>query len=361
MKIHKIVITGGPGAGKTTGLSWIENAFTYLGYTVLFVPETATELISGGVAPWTCGTNLDYQKCQMRLQLEKERLFEQAARTMKAERVLIVCDRGAIDNKAYMTQEEFAQVLADVGRTEVELRDSYDGVFHLVTAAKGAEQFYTLENNKARIETVEQAVAMDEKLLAAWTGHPYLRVIDNSVDFELKLKRLIAEIRSVLGEPADGEEERKYLIEYPDLDWLESLPNCRKVDVIMTFLTAKEGVETRVRMRGENGSYIYFKTRKRIEPNGKRIEQEERLSQEEYLQLLMEADPKKRPVRKTRYCLTYENRYLNIDVFPFWQDRAFVKVRLTEGEEQPRLPKQLKIIRDVTEDEAYSNAALADR
>ena len=62
MDISKIVITGGPCAGKTTALSWIQNAFTKKGYRVLFVPETATELISGGVAPWTCGTNEDYQK-----------------------------------------------------------------------------------------------------------------------------------------------------------------------------------------------------------------------------------------------------------------------------------------------------------
>lgn len=59
MNIHKIVITGGPCAGKTTAMSWIQNAFTKRGYRVLFVPETATELITGGVAPWTCGTNLE--------------------------------------------------------------------------------------------------------------------------------------------------------------------------------------------------------------------------------------------------------------------------------------------------------------
>ena len=51
-KITKIVITGGPCAGKTTAMSWIQNAFTKLGYTVLFIDETATQLISGGAAPW---------------------------------------------------------------------------------------------------------------------------------------------------------------------------------------------------------------------------------------------------------------------------------------------------------------------
>ena len=82
-QITKVVVTGGPCAGKTTAMSWIQNHFTRMGYKVLFVPETATELIGGGVAPWTCGTNLDYQKCQVRLQLTKEELFEQAASTMR--------------------------------------------------------------------------------------------------------------------------------------------------------------------------------------------------------------------------------------------------------------------------------------
>ncbi|MCD8120989.1 MAG: ATP-binding protein [Clostridiales bacterium] len=56
-EITKIVITGGPCAGKTTAMSWLQNEFTEKGYAVLFVPETATELIGGGVAPWTWTIN----------------------------------------------------------------------------------------------------------------------------------------------------------------------------------------------------------------------------------------------------------------------------------------------------------------
>ena len=51
MEITKIVLTGGPCAGKTTAMSRIQTHFTKMGYTVLFIPETATELITGGVAP----------------------------------------------------------------------------------------------------------------------------------------------------------------------------------------------------------------------------------------------------------------------------------------------------------------------
>ncbi len=50
-EIIKIVITGGPCVGKSTAMSWVQDTFTKMGYTVLFVPETATELITGGVAP----------------------------------------------------------------------------------------------------------------------------------------------------------------------------------------------------------------------------------------------------------------------------------------------------------------------
>ena len=359
MEITKIVITGGPCAGKTTAMSWIQSNFTKMGYTVLFVPETATELITGGVAPWTCESNAEYQKCQMKLQLEKEKIFAQGAATMPVQKVLIVCDRGTLDNKAYMTDLDFACVLDSLGCNEVELRDNYDAVFHLVTAAKGAEKFYTTANNTARTETVEQAAALDDKLIAAWTGHPHFRVIDNATDFEDKLKRLIAEISSFLGEPEPYEIERKFLIEYPDIAELEKLPNCQRVEIIQTYLTATEGEESRVRQRGIDGNYIYFQTTKKKVTGLKRVEVERRLTKDEYLRLLMDADPSCRPIRKTRYCLTYDNQYFEIDVYPFWLDKAIIEIELANENAEIRFPKQIKVIKEVTEDNSYKNASLA--
>ncbi len=359
MEITKIVITGGPCAGKSTAMSRIQDTFSGLGYTVLFVPETATELISGGVAPWTCGTNAAYQKCQMTLQLEKERIFEEAAATMDAENILIVCDRGALDNKAYMTEDEFASVLDALGTNEVDLRDNYDAVFHLVTAAKGAEEFYTTANNSARTETAAEAAALDDKLIFAWTGHPHFRLIDNSTDFEDKMKNLIAEISSFLGEPEPFEIERKFLIEYPDIKWLESLPNCRRIEIIQTYLCCPEGDERRVRQRGCDGNFVYFLTTKRKVSDVKRVEIERRLTESEYLRLLMDADTTRHQIRKTRYCLTYENQYFEIDVYPFWSDCAIVELELSDENAEIKLPKEIKVIKEVTDDEGYKNSSLA--
>ena len=359
MEISKIVITGGPCAGKSTAMSWVLNEFSQLGYTVLFVPETATELITGGVAPWTCGTNAEYQKCQLKLQMEKEKIFEQAGATMKAEKLLIVCDRGTLDNKAYMSDKDFQDVLQYLGTNEIELRDNYDAVFHLVTAANGAEEFYTTANNSARTETVEQARELDDKLIAAWTGHPHLRVINNTCSFEDKMKKLILEITSFLGEPEPYEIERKYLIEYPDIEWLESNPTCQRVEIIQTYLNSAEGEEVRVRQRGANGNYVYFKTVKRKVTDIKRVETERRISQQEYCRLLMDADITKRQIRKTRYCLTYENQYFEIDIYPFWQDKAIAEIELSDENEEIVFPEQIKVIKEVTDDEEYKNSSLA--
>lgn len=359
-EITKVVITGGPCAGKTTAMSWIQNAFTRMGYTVLFVPETSTELITSGITPKTCATVADFQKCLFKLQVEKEAVFEMAARTMDAEKILIVCDRGALDNKAYMDSVDFMACLHFLGKNEVELRDSYDAVFHLVTAAKGAEECYTTANNSARTETVAEAAAIDDRLISAWTGHPHLRVIDNSTDFEDKMRRLISEISSFLGEPEPYEIERKFLIEYPDIAWLEKEPNCQRIEIIQTYLKSENGDEVRLRQRGADGNYVFFMTTKRSVSPVKRVEIEKRLSEKEYLELLMMADTDNyRPIRKTRYCLTFEGQYFEIDVYPFWNDKAIAEIELSSEDQEIHFPDRLKVIREVTDDEAYRNSSLA--
>ena len=356
MRLHKIVITGGPCAGKTTALSWIQNAFSRRGYRVLFISETATELISGGVAPWTCGSNVDYQKGQVSLQLAKEAVFERAARTMDADKILIICDRGALDNKAYMTKEEWQQVLDALGRNEVDLRDTYDAVFHLVTAAKGANSAYTLANNAARYETEQEACDLDDRIIASWTGHPHLRIIDNSTDFEAKLERLLAEMVSFLGDPDPFEVEHKYLIEYPDLEMLESLPYCTKVEIVQTYLISQPGTQIRIRRRGSDGHYIYYRSEKRHLTDTRRVELEERLTEDEYKKELKNADPEVSPIHKTRYCLAEKNRYYEIDIYPQWKHQAILEI---ESRQEVALPDYIKVIREVTGDKSYSNFALA--
>lgn len=359
VKISKIVLTGGPCAGKTTALEWISNYFSKRGYTVLTVNETATELISNGVSPWSCKTNYDYQTYQIKLQKIKEEIFEEAAKTMKSDKVLIVCDRGLLDNKAYMKESEFKRVLKEFGTNEVKERDSYDAIFHLVSAAKGKESVYTLANNNARTESVSEAKKLDDKIIEAWTGHPHFRIIDNKTGFEEKLERLLKEITSFLGEPEPFEIERKYLIYYPNIKQLENMPNCTKVEIVQTYLKSENGNERRIRARGINGDYIYYLTEKRKISGLKRVEVERRLTQDEYFKLLMEADNNLHTIHKTRYCLVDNNQYFEIDVYPEWDNQAIMEIELSSEKEQVIIPDFIRIFKEVTEDESYKNYQMA--
>lgn len=119
-----------------------------------------------------------------------------------------------------------------------------------------------------------------------------------------------------------------------------------------TNLNSAVGEEVRVRQRGIDGNYVYFQTIKRKISDVKRVEIERHLSQSEYLNLLMEADTTKRQIRKTRYCLTYENQYFEIDVYPFWTDRAIAEIELSNEDLTIVFPKQIKVIKEVTGDDS---------
>lgn len=357
--ITKIVITGGPCAGKSTALSWIQKEFSKRGYYVVFIVESATEIINSGLNPQNCSSTIEFQRNIMRLQLEKEKIYYEAASKLDKDKVLLICDRGTLDTKAYMSDLDFQNLLRICNTNEVELRDNYDAVFHLVSAAKGASEYYTLANNPARRENVEEAIIADDKILQAWMGHPHLRVIDNSTDFEGKLQRLMLEMTSFLGEPEPYEIEKKFLIEYPDINMLDKMKNCEKVEIMQTYLLSNNNEEVRIRQRGKDGNYVYYKTTKKSISNLKRLEVEKRLSKDEYLELLMKQDPNYKQIKKTRYCLMDKGIYYEIDIFPFWKDKAIMEVELKDEKEEFEIPSFIKVIKDVSDDESYKNHSLA--
>jgi len=198
--IRTIVITGGPCSGKTTALAWLRSDLESRGYKSLFVPEVATELIEGGVAPWTCRSYDEFQRSVFEMQLSKEDAFRHAAERMDDSKVIIIQDRGVMDNKGYMTPEGFDGLLEELGMSEQQIYARYDAVFHLVSTAKGALQAYTLENNATRKETPEQAASVDDRLIAAWSGHPRFSVIYNADEFAGKMAVLLKRVHAFLAE-----------------------------------------------------------------------------------------------------------------------------------------------------------------
>ncbi len=202
-KIHRIVITGGPCGGKTELMKTLSKDLKARGYQIFIVPETFTEMYGGGIYLKDFSV-LDFQDMLFRMQLSKEHTYNEAALRSKSNKIAIFYDRGAVDGLAYMSKIDAEKVLLNNNATLNALFSHYDAVIHMITAADGALEAYlkNKENNPARYETPEEAIAVDNALKQAWRRHPKLRIIDNSTDFPAKISRTMAEIYDILGDSA---------------------------------------------------------------------------------------------------------------------------------------------------------------
>lgn len=155
--------------------------------------------------------------------------------------------------------------------------------------------------------------------------------------------------------------ERKFLIEYPDIESLENYPGSTKSEIAQTYLKTDDCMTARVRKRTTDGVTKYIFTEKKRMTDLKCIENEHEIDREEYKNLLHLADPERQTIYKTRYCLPYAGRVTEVDIYPFWSDRAIAEVEMESENEEVRLPEFIKVIRDVTAEKAYKNASLAKK
>ena len=156
--------------------------------------------------------------------------------------------------------------------------------------------------------------------------------------------------------------ERKYLIRYPDLSLLSSLPGRQVWEITQTYLNDGEGGQTRrVRRVICDGETRYFRTFKRRVSALSADEDEAELTPEEYKAHLHQADRSRVPVIKTRYRIPHRGHVVEIDVFPFWKDRALMEIELASEDESADIPDYVQIIREVSGEKAYKNRQLARR
>ena len=361
--VTTIALTGGPCGGKSTCLAVLEQELTNKGYKVFVIEEMATNLIKSGVNPNVISVR-EFQKMMIKLQYERHKAYEDMASKLANdnEKVILVYDRGIPDCKAFMSDNMYVEVLNELGLNENYVLSLYDAAFNLVTVADGVPEAYTCANNSARSETPEQAIERDRGCIRAWTGHTHLRVIDNKGrSLKQKVDKLLEEIYSLLGIPVPVEIERKYLIKMPDLAVLKSKYDCTTVDIIQTYLESYDKkAERRVRQRGVNGNYTFYYTEKRGISNISREEIEIKLSESEYLELLMDADTTLHQVKKTRTCFVSEGTYFELDIYPFWKDKAILEVELTNESSDVILPEYIDVIKEVTDDLNYKNVSLAN-
>ena len=126
-----------------------------------------------------------------------------------------------------------------------------------------------------------------------------------------------------------------------------------------TYLLAEPGTTERVRMRSAGDTVCYTHTIKRKLSAMRRLEDEQEIGSEEYQRLLERADPERNTIEKERWVLPYLGQNFEIDVFPFWKNQAYLELELRDETQEIIFPPEITILREVTEDKRYTNAALA--
>lgn len=368
-RVYKIVLTGGPCGGKTTGQSRLCTFFENLGWKVFRVPETATVLLSGGVkfSDLTEKEAYKFQENLIRTMIQIENTYFELGNS-STQNCLIICDRGVMDASAYIAKDKWEKMLTTNNWNPIELRDNrYNQILHLVSAANGAEEFYSIEDHTCRSEGVGLARELDYKSAAAWVGHPYFDVIDNSTDFETKMNRMIECVCQKIGLDVgdrlqSSSRKLKFLIVGP-LPPDSEFPPFQDFEVVHNYLKSSgPKVQARLRKRGQKNHWSYIHTIRRPNYHGQsRIEVKTQLTQRDYVNLLAQRDEEHFTIYKLRRCFLINNQYFQLDIYKEPSHPRCKGLILLEtysslsGEALTNcLPKFLKIVKEVTGDPNYS-------
>jgi hypothetical protein len=184
----RIVVTGGPGGGKTTAADLFRRE---IGTTIVAVPESATLLFSGG---FPRDTEPEARIAAQTAIFHVQRNLEDVKSAKHPDRVLL-CDRGTVDGAAYWPGEPEGFFLHLNTSLEAELT-RYDGVIFFESAAVGGMPIEG--NNPVRIEDAPTARALDLKLRALWSRHPRYTFVPNNHSFFRKIGLGLEALQSLL-------------------------------------------------------------------------------------------------------------------------------------------------------------------
>jgi predicted ATPase len=185
----RIVLTGGPGGGKTTAADLFRRE---IGEKVVIVPETATMLFTGGFP--RVGEPKALTATQRAI-FHAQVGLEDVQGALYPGRVLL-CDRGTVDGAAFWPDDAPQGFFESVGTSLEEQLKRYDAVIFFESAAVGD---ISIEGgNPARTESNEEARHLDMRLRELWSEHPNFRFVPHSASFFAKLQDGLGQLQKIV-------------------------------------------------------------------------------------------------------------------------------------------------------------------
>ncbi|MCX6736478.1 MAG: ATP-binding protein [Candidatus Parcubacteria bacterium] len=196
--MQKIVLTGGPQAGKTTILRALSMEYSD---KIVFVPEIASLLLSNGFPEpgkdiiWNETWQAIFQNAILSLQINMEEAYVLLAKQKNIS--LIICDRGVLDGAAYTPGgvKEFCDLYGLHSQNELE---KYNAIIHLESMATTRPSFYGKDGNDVRFEDVERAQDLEYRTRAVWENHPQYHFIAGCDNIVEKIDQVLTLVESIL-------------------------------------------------------------------------------------------------------------------------------------------------------------------
>lgn len=334
---------------------------------------------------WICShlqgkLKIGVQNTVMDMQITIEDSFERVLRA-KGKPGVLLCDRGLMDGAAYMDPHDWEEFLRKRNTSAAEIREGrYNAVFHLVTAADGAEAYYTLENNEARTETAEEARSLDCLTRKAWVGHPKLFVLDNSTDFEGKLNKLVDIVTDLVGLPNTSKKKTfKFLLDsVPDLNTFPEDVNYQLFEVEKVYLYEEKKdtgtyaneysfIRKRTHLSKDCNSLgsSYGLTTVHVTHSGKEVEVKRIITPREYNAAYKTRDPTRHVVKQRRITFLWATQSFNVHIYkePI-DDLCILHVQSSVGSDKCEVPQFLSVNRllgEKEEDRQYGAFFLSKR
>lgn len=183
----RIVLTGGPGGGKTTAADMLRREFAE---RVALVPETATMLFTGGFP------RVDEPEARRAAQtaiFHVQRNLEEVQAACFPRKILL-CDRGTVDGAAYWPEDgDFFEAMGTTLTAELA---RYHHVIFFETAAVGGLSIAS--GNPARIESNKEALELDRVLRELWSQHPRFHFVPHGPSFLAKITSGLHSLTEIL-------------------------------------------------------------------------------------------------------------------------------------------------------------------
>lgn len=154
--------------------------------------------------------------------------------------------------------------------------------------------------------------------------------------------------------------ERKFIIEMPNRDELLSLDFAESSFITQIYLSAPDGITRRVRSRSYKTGTRYFETVKRRIDIISAYEDEREISESEFTEKSKEIREGSTAISKERITFPYKSHTVEIDIYPEWKSTAIMEIELKSREEKLEIPGFIKIIKEVTGERKYTNAAMSE-